>query len=338
MSMTQNFWFLVIGLLFSIFFFLEGFDFGVGMSVKGLARNEEERDMLISSIGPHWDGNEVWLITAGGALFASFPMWYASLFSGFYLILLFVLIALIFRGVSFEFRSRMHTEKGRNLWEWATTIGSFCAPFLLGMLFTAMVKGMPIDKAGDISASFTDYVNWFSIVGGVAVALLCLLHGLNFVRLKTTGQLRQRALAYAKPLYWVLYAGEVVFAVLVYVYTDFFEDKPLSTLLILVAIVALSVIAHVGTLLDHEKLSFFSTGLTLVSIVVLLFNGLYPRVMVANNPKFSILAADASSSPYTLHIMTIVTVSILPIVLVYFIWSYWVFRKRIQTKGVTHAE
>ncbi|WP_461240014.1 cytochrome d ubiquinol oxidase subunit II [Paucilactobacillus sp. N302-9] len=332
MSLTQNFWFLVIGLLFSIFFFLEGFDFGVGMSIKGLAKDESERDMLISSIGPHWDGNEVWLITAGGAMFASYPMWYASLFSGFYLMLFFVLIALIFRGVAFEFRSRMHTDQGRNIWEWAATIGSFCAPFLLGMIFTAMVKGMPMDKAGDITAGFTDYVNLFSIVGGVAVALLCLLHGLNFIRLKTTGDLRSRALAYAKPLYWVLYAGEVVFAVLVYFYTDFFTTKPVSTFIILAAIVVLSVIAHAGTILDHEKLSFFSTGLTLAGVVVLLFNGLYPRVMIANNPKFSILAADASSTPYTLHIMTIVTLSILPIVLVYFIWSYWVFRQRLQTK------
>lgn len=332
MSLTQNFWFLVIGLLFSIFFFLEGFDFGVGMSIKGLAKDESERDMLISSIGPHWDGNEVWLITAGGAMFASYPMWYASLFSGFYLMLFFVLIALIFRGVAFEFRSRMHTDQGRNIWEWAATIGSFCAPFLLGMIFTAMVKGMPMDKAGDITAGLTDYVNLFSIVGGVAVALLCLLHGLNFIRLKTTGDLRSRALAYAKPLYWVLYAGEVVFAVLVYFYTDFFTTKPVSTFVILAAIVVLSVIAHAGTILDHEKLSFFSTGLTLAGVVVLLFNGLYPRVMIANNPKFSILAADASSTPYTLHIMTIVTLSILPIVLVYFIWSYWVFRQRLQTK------
>jgi cytochrome d ubiquinol oxidase subunit II len=332
MSLTQNFWFLVIGLLFSIFFFLEGFDFGVGMSIKGLAKDESERDMLISSIGPHWDGNEVWLITAGGAMFASYPMWYASLFSGFYLMLFFVLIALIFRGVAFEFRSRMHTEQGRNIWEWAATIGSFCAPFLLGMIFTAMVKGMPMDKAGDITAGFTDYVNLFSIVGGVAVALLCLLHGLNFIRLKTTGNIRSRALAYAKPLYWVLYAGEVVFAVLVYFYTDFFTTKPVSTFIILAAIVVLSVIAHAGTILDHEKLSFFSTGLTLAGVVVLLFNGLYPRVMIANNPKFSILATDASSTPYTLHIMTIVTLSILPIVLVYFIWSYWVFRQRLQTK------
>lgn len=332
MSLTQNFWFLVIGLLFSIFFFLEGFDFGVGMSIKGLAKDESERDMLISSIGPHWDGNEVWLITAGGAMFASYPMWYASLFSGFYLMLFFVLIALIFRGVAFEFRSRMHTDQGRNIWEWSATIGSFCAPFLLGMIFTAMVKGMPMDKAGDITAGFTDYVNLFSIVGGVAVALLCLLHGLNFIRLKTTGDLRSRALAYAKPLYWVLYAGEVVFAVLVYFYTDFFTTKPVSTFIILAAIVVLSVIAHAGTILDHEKLSFFSTGLTLAGVVVLLFNGLYPRVMIANNPKFSILAADASSTPYTLHIMTIVTLSILPIVLVYFIWSYWVFRQRLQTK------
>ncbi|QLE60899.1 Cytochrome d ubiquinol oxidase subunit II [Furfurilactobacillus rossiae] len=330
MSSLQFVWFLLIGLLFAIFFFLEGFDFGVGMSVNTLANNESERNALVRSIGPHWDGNEVYLITAGGAMFASFGAWYASLFSGFYVMFLLVLVALIMRGVSFEFRNEMRTDFWRRFWEWSLTISSLAAPFLLGMIFTDMVKGMPIDAQGDVIGHFTDYVNWFSIVGGVAVALLCYLHGLNFVRLKTEGTLRERARAWGKILYPVLFAGEVVFAILVYVYTDFFTKKPISTLLILAAIVLLSVLAYVATLKDWEVTSFISGGLTLPAVVMLLFVGLFPRVMVANNAANSILIKNASSSAYTLNLMTWIALCILPFVLAYQIWSYWVFYKRIK--------
>ncbi|HBF74835.1 MAG TPA: cytochrome d ubiquinol oxidase subunit II, partial [Lactobacillus sp.] len=168
MTSAQILWFLLIGVLFSGFFFLEGFDFGIGMAVRFFGRNTAERDTIIQTIGPHWDGNEVWLITAGGAMFASFPMWYASLFSGYYLVLFLILVALIFRGVSFEFRANMKTETWRNFWEWAATIGSFCAAFLFGMMFTSMIEGVPMDAEGNIFGSFTTYVNWFSLVGGVA--------------------------------------------------------------------------------------------------------------------------------------------------------------------------
>lgn len=150
MTSYQFIWFLLIGVLFSGFFFLEGFDFGIGMAVRFFAKNRDERDTVIQTIGPHWDGNEVWLITAGGAMFASFPMWYASLFSGYYIVLFLILVALIFRGVSFEFRANMRTDTWRNFWEWASTLGSFFAAFLFGMMFTSMIQGVPIDKNGDI--------------------------------------------------------------------------------------------------------------------------------------------------------------------------------------------
>ena len=331
MTNLQLLWFILIGVLFSGFFFLEGFDFGVGMLIKSFAKDDAERDVVILTIGPHWDGNEVWLITAGGAMFASFPMWYATLFSGFYLVLFLILACLIFRGVSFEFRANMQTQTWKTFWEWAGTIGSGLAAFLFGMLFTAMIKGMPIDKNGDMTAHFTDYVNLFSIVGGVAVTVLCLVHGLNFIRLKTEGGLRDRARAWNRILYPVLFAGEVVFAILLYFSTDFFTKKPLSTTLIVVFLVIVTALAYWGVLGNHEWLSFVGSGLSLISVVVLIFNGLFPRVMVANNPAYSLLIKDSSNSPYTLHLMTILTFSILPIVLVYFIWSYWVFYKRLAS-------
>lgn len=331
MTSLQFIWFLLIGVLFSGFFFLEGFDFGVGMLIRSFAKNEAERNTIIQTIGPHWDGNEVWLITAGGAMFASFPMWYASLFSGYYIVLFLILVALIFRGVAFEFRANMQTETWKKFWEWAATIGSFCAAFLFGMMFVSMIQGVPLDKQGNIYGTFTTYVNWFSIVGGVAVSILCLLHGLNFIRLKVSGDLRARAQQWTKVLYPVLVAGEVVFAILLYFTTDFFKYHFATTLSILAVLVVLTLLAWYLAFKESDWGSFICSGLSLISVVVLIFNGLFPRVMIGKGNVNSILIQNASNSPYTLHLMTILTFCILPIVLIYFIWSYWVFYKRIKS-------
>lgn len=331
MSVLQLLWFLIIGVLFTGFFFLEGFDFGVGMAMKTLARNKRERDQVINTIGPIWETNQVWLITAGGAMFASFPEWYASLFSGFYNILLLVLIGLIIRGVSFKFRSSAENARERNLWEWTLCIGSFLTAFFLGMMFVSLVRGMPLDETKNvIGATFTDYVNIYSIVGGVAVTLISYLHGLNYLRLKTDGKIRERANAQAKKLYPVLFVGLVAFAVLSFIETDFFKERMVSSLIILVAIVLFAVIAAYGTYKDKEGLSFISTGLIFVGLVAFLFNGLFPRVMIAQDSAFHLLIENASSTPYTLKVMTIVTVCLLPIVLFYIGWTYKQFQKRVS--------
>lgn len=237
MSWLQILWFFLLFVLFSGFFVLEGFDFGVGMSTKLLAHNSDEEDQLVATIGPHWDGNEVWLITAGGAMFASYPMWYASLFSGFYIMFFLVLFGLIVRGVSFEFAAHAETKTGRNIWRWALACGSLIPPFILGMIFTAIIQPLPITKNGDVFPTLGNQINLLTIVGGVAVTLMMLMHGLNFIRLKTTGDLRKRARDWNSKLYYLLYAGEVVFAVLLFFMTDFFKERPISTLLILVIIV-----------------------------------------------------------------------------------------------------
>lgn len=332
MSGLQLLWFILIAVLFIGFFFLEGFDFGVGMATRFIAKNRDERDELVASIGPVWDGNEVWLLTAGGALFASFPEWYATLFSGYYILLFFILVALIIRGVSFEFRGKMKTQKGRNLWDWTLFIGSFAAPFLFGMMFTSMVAGMPIDGDKNIYAGFGDYINLFSIVGGVAVTLVCFLHGLNYIRLKTDGVLRERAVALSRKLYPVLFAGLVVFAALVWFDTDFFEARPMSTLAILVVIVLAAVVSTYGAVKNKEMLSFLATGVVLAGVVVLLFNGLFPRVMPSSiDPNYSLMIENASSTPYTLKTMSIVAITLLPFVLAYQAWTYYAFRKRIKS-------
>lgn len=329
MSGLQLMWFVLIGVLFSGFFFLEGFDFGVGMSVQTLAHNEKEKDQIINTIGPVWDGNEVWLLTAGGAMFASFPYWYASLFSGYYLILFIILFGLIIRGVSFEFRHKV-PEKNKNFWNWTLSIGSFIVPFFFGLLFISLVQGMPIDADGNMTATFTDYVNVFSVLGGVALSLLCYLHGLNYISLKTEGPVREHARNYAKLLYYVLYVGLVLFAVLMYFQTDFFAKNAVLTTVLVVAIVLLTIFANVSVFKEKELAAFLASGLTLVVLVVLLFTGLFPRVMISSlGSQFDILIKDASSTPYTLKLMTYISLTLLPFVLAYTAWAYYVFRRRV---------
>jgi len=329
MSGLQLMWFVLIGVLFSGFFFLEGFDFGVGMSVQTLAHNEKEKDQIINTIGPVWDGNEVWLLTAGGAMFASFPYWYASLFSGYYLILFIILFGLIIRGVSFEFRHKV-PEKNKNFWNWTLSIGSFIVPFFFGLMFISLVQGMPIDADGNMTATFTDYVNVFSVVGGVALTLLCYLHGLNYISLKTEGPVREHARNYAKLLYYVLYVGLVLFAVLMYFQTDFFAKNAVLTTILVVAIVLLTIFANVSVFKEKELAAFLASGLTLVVLVVLLFTGLFPRVMISSlGSQFDILIKDASSTPYTLKLMTYISFTLLPFVLAYTAWAYYVFRRRV---------
>lgn len=334
MTMLQILWFFLIGLLFAAFFFLDGFDYGVGMAVKTLAHNEAERTQLIRTIGPVWDGNEVWLITAGGAMFASFPYWYATLFSGYYLILLVILVGLIIRGVSFEFRAQSPMAK-KPLWDNALALGSLIVPFFFGVMFISMIKGMPIDAQGNIQVHFFDYFNWFSIVGGVALTLLTYLHGLNYIALKTTGAIQARAQNYSQAFYWVLYLGEVVFALLLLFQTDFIKVHPLATLLGLALIVAFSVLAHANTFKNRNGWAFVFSGLTLVSLVALLFSGLFPRLMISSiSSQYDLMIKSASSSNYTLIVMTIATLVLVPCILVYTAFAYWIFRKRIEMPRV----
>ena len=330
MSGLQLFWFILIAVLFGGFFFLEGFDFGVGMSVLALARNKREVNQAIATIGPFWDMNEVWLLTAGGAMFASFPYWYASLFSGYYNILLLILACLILRGVTFEFRHRSESEKVERGWEIVLGVTSFFIPFLFGLMFTSMIQGVPMDARGDIYASFTTYVNPLSLVGGVAVALMSFLHGLNYIALKTEGNMRKRANDLANKFCFVLYAGEVVFALLIAMKTDFIEKHAALTVGLLAVIVLLTIFAHVSVAKKREMSAFLSSGLTFLALVALLFQGLFPRVMIAENPAYSILIKDASSTHYTLTTMSYITIAILPFVLAYMAWTYYIFRKRIS--------
>lgn len=325
------FWFILIAVLFTGFFFLEGFDFGVGMSTRLIAKNKNERNQLMSTIGPFWDANEVWLITAGGALFAAFPSWYATMFSGYYTLFVIFLLVLIARGVAIEYSHHTHTDKYINYWHWLIFGSSALAPFLLGMLFTSLVQGMPIDKDMHLFGTFTDYVNVYSVVGGVAVMLLSLVHGLTFIGIRTEGVVRERACQMLSKLFIVLLAGEVVFAVLTYTSTDFFTVRPVATPVFLAITVACTLLAWAFATKKKESIAFTMTGLAFASVVIMLFVGLFPRVMISSiDPAFNLTIDNASSGDYTLSVMTKISVVLLPFVLGYQIWSYYIFRKRIH--------
>lgn len=326
-------WFLLIGLLFVGFIFLEGFDFGVGMSTKFLARNEMEKRVLINTIGPFWDANEVWLITAGGAMFAAFPHWYATLFSGYYIPFVVLLLALIARGVSFEFRGKAQMNKWKQTWDWSIFFGSILPPFLVGVLFSSLIKGLPIDEEMNMYAGFTDIVNLYTIVGGIAFVLLSYLHGLMFISLKTTDSLRERAREQAKKIYYACGAIIVLFVSLTALYTPAFSEKGLYIIPMFSAVILLYLLLLPLLKQKRERLSFTMTGLIMILVTASFFVTLFPNVLISSlDSANNITIYAAASGDYSLKVMTVVALTMVPIVLVYTIWSYYIFRKRVTDK------
>jgi cytochrome bd ubiquinol oxidase subunit II len=324
-------WFVLVGVLFTVFFVLEGFDFGVGMLLPFLGRNDDERRVMINAIGPHWDGNEVWLLTAGGAIFAAFPHWYATLFSGFYLALFLVLLALIARGAAFEFRSKHPSPKWRSVWDWAIFVGSLLPPVLLGVAVANMIGGTKIDQTMTFVGSFWDLLNPYGLLGGVTLGLLFVLHGAAFLALKTTGDISQRSRRIAFG-FWI----PAAVALLVCAGATYLVGRPAQVgLFVVAAIIATIAILLAGWFLRQQKAgaAFVATALTIAFASIVLFATLYPNVMVSSlNPAWSLTVQNASSSPYTLQVMTIVAAIFVPIVLIYQGWSYWAFRKKLDAK------
>lgn len=331
--LLSELWFLLVGVLFVGFVFLEGFDFGIGMSTKFLARNDKEKRLLINAIGPFWDANEVWLLTAGGAMFAAFPHWYATLFSGFYLPFVVLLLALIVRGVAFEFRHKIDNVKWTNTWDLAIFVGSILPPFLLGVMFSCLIQGLPVDENMNMHATFFDIVNVYSVVGGLGFVLLSYLHGLMFATLKVEGDLRERARKQAIKLYYVIGVALVLFVVLTYVFTDVFSNHGLI-LSIMYGLVVVLFLALFPLLKNKkEGYSFTVTGLMLVLVVSSFFVGLFPNVIISStDPAFSIAITEAASGEYSLKIMTVVAAIMVPIVLAYQVWSYYIYRERVSDK------
>ncbi|WP_422658715.1 cytochrome d ubiquinol oxidase subunit II [Paenibacillus sp. EC2-1] len=326
-------WFVLVAVLFIGFFFLEGFDFGVGMSTQFLAKNDSQRRVLINSIGPFWDANEVWLLTAGGAMFAAFPNWYATLFSGFYIPLVFLLLALIGRGVAFEFRGKVGNARWKKVWDIAIFTGSILPPFLLGVVFACLIQGLPIDEAMQMKAGFFDVVNLYTVVGGVTVVMLCLLHGLMFTTLRTVGDLQERARIMARRLLIPVAALLLLFGIMTYFMTDVFEVRGgLLSIMLVVGVIAF-LLAGYFMKIKKDGWAFGMTGAVIALSVMSVFIGLFPRVMISSiNSAFDLTIHNAASGQYSLKIMTIVAVTLLPFVLGYQIWSYFVFHKRVHEK------
>ncbi len=327
----QIFWFVLIAILWGGYFLLEGFDFGVGMLLPFLPRDEEERGVMFQTIGPVWDGNEVWLVVAGGATFAAFPSWYATMFSGFYLALLLVLVFLIIRVISFEWRSKSESLRWRAVWMWANTVGSFGASLVWGVGLANLVNGVPINSSGDFAGTFWDLFRPYTVVAGLAVVLLFAFHGATFLTIRTTGDLCQRAAQAARTLsIAAALVGAAFFAWTVAVAVDN-NDKsvfpPILPALLGIAAVALAVFfVHRG----QSGRAFLATALGTVLVVATLFTSLYPRVMVSSTDfGNSLTVSNAASANYTLKVMTVIALILVPVVLLYQGWTYHVFRQRL---------
>ncbi|MGF1429927.1 cytochrome d ubiquinol oxidase subunit II [Kitasatospora sp. LaBMicrA B282] len=327
-------WFVLIAVLWIGYFFLEGFDFGIGILTRLLARDRAERRVLINTIGPVWDGNEVWLLTAGGATFAAFPDWYATLFSGFYLPLLAILVCLIVRGVAFEYRHKRSEERWQRGWEQAIFWTSLLPAFLWGVAFANMVHGVAIDQQKNYTGSVLDLLNPYAVLGGLTTLVLFTFHGALFAALKTVGEIRLRARALALQLGLVT----AVLALVFLVWTQVDRGTGGSMGALVVAVPAL-LGAMFAVRLGREGWAFALSGLTVVAVVSMLFLALFPNVMPSTlNPDWSLTVANASSAPYTLKLMTVVAAVFTPIVLLYQGWTYWVFRKRIGVQHIPAGE
>lgn len=326
-------WFVLIAVLWIGYFFLEGFDFGVGILTKLLARDRPERRVLINTIGPVWDGNEVWLLTAGGATFAAFPEWYATLFSGFYLPLLLILVCLIVRGVAFEYRAKRPEESWQRNWEHAIFWTSLLPAFLWGVAFGNIVRGVKIDQDFEYVGGVGDLLNPYALLGGLVTLTLFTFHGAVFTALKTVGDIRERARQLATKVGLATAVSALVFLLWTQI-----ESGDAKSLVALVVAVAALVAALVANQAGREGWSFALSGLTIVAAVAMLFLTLFPNVMPSSlDADWSLTVTNASSSPYTLKIMTWCAGLATPVVLVYQGWTYWVFRKRIGTQHIAEA-
>lgn len=327
----QILWFILIAVLWIGFFFLEGFDFGVGMLLPFLGKKDEERRAIINAIGPTWDGNEVWLLTAGGAMFAAFPHWYATMFSGFYLALFLLLVGLIIRGISFEYRSKDAAPAWRSRFDWMIAIGSFLAALLLGAAFANLARGVPIDENMMFTGNLFTLLNPYGLLGGVTTVAIFLLHGANFLGLKLEGELRERVNGFAKKL-WI--AASVLYFVLgVFTYiAGFWNRGYVNPGIIPIAALATLLVAGYFINQKREGWAFIMVALNIVLTQVTFFSMTFPNVMLSTlNPEWSLTIYNASSSQYTLTVMSIVALIFVPIVLAYQGWTYWMFSKRVST-------
>jgi cytochrome d ubiquinol oxidase subunit II len=326
-----DFWFILVAVLWIGFFILEGFDFGVGMLHSFLGRTDTERRVLINTIGPVWDGNEVWLIVAGAAIFAAFPGWYATMFSALYLAMVLLLIALIVRGLTFEYQRKFDDPRWRSFWRWGMTIGSALIPFLIGVALGDLLHGLPINSQHEYTGSFWGLLTPFGLWTGLTLTVLSLFVGATYLTLKTTGDINARAQRAASGIGAV--AVIVSFGFFTWVHVGLstgFVPEPLEALA-LMAIIAAAWLASA----QADGWAFFAAAVGIAGTVGSLFTELFPRVMISStNTAYNLTVDNTASPPYTLKVMTVVAVILVPVVVVYQAWSYHVFRGRLSAPRV----
>jgi cytochrome bd ubiquinol oxidase subunit II len=335
----EEVWFVAIGVLWSGYFLLEGFDFGVGMLLPVLPRDEQERGLMFRSIGPVWDGNEVWLVVAAGATFAAFPAWYATLFSGFYVALLLILVLLIVRVLSFEWRERHESARWRAAWLWANTIGSVGASFLWGVALANFVEGVPLDSSHVFTGGIVDLFSPYTVTAGLAVVAMFALHGATYLTLRLTGDFQLRAAATARRLAIpaaVLGVGIVAWTVLVAHDNNDRALLPVAVPAVITA--AVLILALVFTRTGNGGWAFATTGLAAIGFIATIFTGLYPRVLVSS-PTFanSLTISNSATGHYALQVISVAAAICTPLILVYQGWTYYVFRTRLGGDHATAA-
>ncbi len=325
----SNLWYVVVTLFWVGFFILEGFDFGVGMLHSFVGKTDLERRVAVNSIGPFWDGNEVWLIVAGAAIFAAFPGWYATMFSTFYLALVVVLVALMIRGVSFEFQRKVGDPRWQSVWRWSLTVGSALIPLLLGTALGDLLHGLPIDKAHNYTGSFFGLLVPFGLFTGITLTVVCLFLGSTYLTLKTTGELHDRISLLSGRIGWIA-------AILVWIFVTWshlglgkgFVPNPLDAVAVMAAFAAAWL-----AVVKQEGWAFTAASLAIASTVGSIFFDLYPHVMVSTtSAAYSLTVANTASPSYTLKVMTVVAIVFFPVVLAYQGWNFWVFRGRVRSQ------
>lgn len=327
-------WFILIGVLYTGFFVLEGFDLGVGMLMPFLRKDDNGRRVILNTVGPHWDGNEVWLLTAGGATFAAFPVWYATLFSGFYLPLFLILIGLILRGIAFEFRSKDENPRWRAMWDWAICVGSAIPALLFGVAFANIMRGVPIDANFNYVGGFWNLLNPYALLGGLVSLFGFLMHGATFLSLKTTKDLSETARHWALRLWVPTVVFMVGFSIFSYFQLDVVNKLGVNPGVI--PITAAITLFLSGYFLRNGRTgwAFVTNVITIAFATATVFLQLFPNVMVSSlNPAWNLTIQNAASSAYTLRVMSIVALIFVPIVLAYQGWSYYIFRRRLNEKG-----
>jgi cytochrome bd ubiquinol oxidase subunit II len=324
-------WFVIAAIFWVGFFVLEGFDFGVGMLHSFIGRNDLERRVLVNTIGPVWDGNEVWLIVAGAILFAAFPGWYATMFSALYLALVVLLAALMARGVSFEYQRKFDDPRWRSSWRWALTVGSALIPLLLGVGLGDLLHGLPINSSHEFTGNFFDLLTPFGLWSGLTMVVLSLLMGATYLTLKTTGELHERAQKASAAIGVV--AIVVTFGFMTWIHVGLstgFVPKPIEALG-LMAVIGAAWAAQANA----EGWAFTAAAIGIAGAVGALFSELYPRVMISStNAAYDLTIKSTASPSYSLKVMTVVAVVVFPIVLIYQAWGYHVFRKRLSVPRV----